>query len=287
MSRQLEFKRVKDFDPLKTFDCGQCFRWEGCEGIVGNRHVSLKYDAESEILLIDDPATEGKPEEKAKAFWRRYLDLDRDYSKINEKLIGTGELYDPVMEQAIEVGRGIRILNQDRWETLISFIISQNNNIPRIKKCISGLSELFDGFPTPFQLANASEEQLAPVRLGYRARYLTETARVIAETGYDTETGSCAFLDNLAKAEVSRDEAVEELRTLSGVGPKVAGCIALFCLGKMDSFPLDVWMKRVMNRLYGIPENNVKAMKEYADRHFGEYGGIAQQYLFYYITHDK
>ncbi len=276
-------ENVRDFDPEKTFDCGQCFRWDGCRGRVGGREVSLEYDAGTGLLRIHDP----EPGEDGLAFWRRYLDLDRDYGEINGKLIGSGELYDPVMERAVDAGYGIRILNQDRWETLISFIISQNNNIPRIRKCIEGLCSVFGEFPSPMQLAEATEEMLAPVRLGYRASYLIKTAEFIADEGYDEKTGSCRFLDNLAREEVSRDEAVEELRRLSGVGPKVAGCIALFSLGKFDSFPLDVWMKRVMNRLYGIDEKDTAAMKEYADEHFGSYGGIAQQYLFYYITHSE
>lgn len=281
MNEPIIFENVRDFDPDKTFDCGQCFRWEGCRGAVVRREVSLEYDAEKELLRINDP--DGGID--AGEFWRKYFDLDRDYAEINRQLIGKGDLYDPVMERAIDAGKGIRILNQDRWETLISFIISQNNNIPRIKKCIEGLSSLFGGFPTPLQLADATEETLAPVRLGYRAKYLVETAKTVVDEGYDEKTGDCRLLDNLAKFEISRDEAVSELTKLSGVGPKVAGCIALFCLGKIDSFPLDVWMKRVMNRLYGINEKDTKAMKEYADEHFGEYGGIAQQYLFYYITH--
>lgn len=279
--KSIIIENVREFDPEKTFDCGQCFRWDGCRGKVGGREVSLEYDARSGRLVIEDP----NPGEEGEAFWRRYLDLDRDYGEINRKLIGSGDRYDPVMERAIEAGYGIRILNQDRWETLISFIISQNNNIPRIRKCIEGLCDVFGEFPSPLQLAEATEEMLAPVRLGYRAAYLIKTAEFIAGEGYDEKTGGCRFLDNLAHDDVSRDEAVEELRRLAGVGPKVAGCIALFSLGKFDSFPLDVWMKRVMNRLYGIDEKDTAAMKAYADEHFGEYGGIAQQYLFYYITH--
>ncbi|MCF0144106.1 MAG: DNA-3-methyladenine glycosylase 2 family protein [Firmicutes bacterium] len=242
-----------DFNLDRMLDCGQCFRWEkNDQGI---------WETPEDIKDISG-----------------YFDLGRDYSKIRRKLSKN----DPVMKEAIRAGKGIRILKQDRWETLLSFIISQNNNIPRIKGCISTLSETLGEkgqLPTPAVLARATVEDLAACRLGYRDKYLIETARQIEE---DPE-----FLDRLAKPEVSSDEAAEVLQKLSGVGPKVANCIALFGLGKIDSFPIDVWMKRVMNQLYGIPENDVKAMKEYAAENFAPYGGIAQQYLFYYITHKE
>lgn len=238
----------EDFDPDQIFDCGQCFCWEKNEDGVWERKRPVKD-------------------------LRRYFDLDRDYSDIKRYLADGDE----VMAKAIEAGRGIRILRQDRWETLVSFIISQNNNIPRIKKCINSLIDVFGEFPSPDRLAGATVEDLQPCHLGYRDKYLIEAARQIAEEP--------SFLKELASSEVSADEAVETLQKLSGVGPKVASCVALFCLGKTDSFPIDVWMKRVMAQLYGIPENDVKAMSRYAKEHFAPYGGIAQQYLFYFITH--
>ena len=129
-------------------------------------------------------------------------------------------------------------------------------------------------------LAGAEIEDLAPCRLGYRAKYLIETARQVAEEGIES-------LERLGSDEVSSQEAFEALTRYCGVGPKVANCIALFSMGKLDRFPIDVWVRKVMNRLYGIDEGDMKAMARFAEEHFGEYGGIAQQYLFYYITHCK
>jgi len=193
------------------------------------------------------------------------------------------------MRRACEYGYGIRILKQDLWETIVSFIISQNNNIPRIKGCIENLAKLFGekageyggnqyyNIPSPEVMASLTAEDLAPVRLGYRAPYLIETARQVLAKG-----GMSAVAEELAEC-TTPDEACEYLRQFQGVGPKVASCIALFGLARLDAFPVDVWVKRVMNRLYDIDEKDVKAMNQYAADHFGKNGGIAQQYLFYYI----
>ena len=241
---------VKDFDLDNIFDCGQCFRWEKTEtgmylGTAYGRQAAMSYDKDKELLKIY-----GSSLEEFEGIWRHYLDLDRDYSSIKHILADK----DPVMAKAIEYGQGIRILNQEKWETLISFIISQNNNIPRIKKCIDSLAATlgkkigeFDGreffaLPDAETLAGAGLDDLAPCRLGYRAKYLIETARQVAEEG----------LDSLEK------------------------------LGDDN-----VWVRKVMNRLYGIAENNMQEMELFAAKNFGRYGGIAQQYLFYYITHNK
>ncbi|MDO4869869.1 MAG: DNA glycosylase [Bacillota bacterium] len=267
---------VRDFDPDQIFDCGQCFRWEKSEegyweGIVGcgskSRHARLSYEPDCGRLIIDEDRSKGSAADAAedRAFWTNYFDLDRDYGKIKAQLTDGDE----VMAKAIEFGSGIRILRQDSWETIVSFIISQNNNIPRIKKCIKSLAELCGGrsggIPDSKTLAAMQPEDLDICRLGYRARYLVETAHQVEELGMP--------------------EDYEGLRSICGAGPKVASCIDLFGLGNLDSFPIDVWMKRVMNQLYGIAENDAKAMGEYAAAHFAPYGGIAQQYLFYYITH--
>ena len=250
---------VRDFDLDNIFDCGQCFRWEKTAdgmyaGTAHGRVAVMEYDSDAGVLKIH-----GADEDDYRNIWHHYLDLDRDYSEIKKQL----SCKDEVIAKAIEYGPGIRILNQDKWETLISFIISQNNNIPRIKKCINSLAE-----------------DLAPCRLGYRAKYLIDTAKMVAEEGIES-------LERLGTDEVSSDEAFDQLRRYTGVGSKVANCIALFSLGKMDRFPIDVWVRKVMNRLYGMDEGDMKAMADFAAEHFGEYGGIAQQYLFYYITHNK
>ena len=319
MGNGIEITNVKDFCLRDIFDCGQCFRWENVKdgakavniaganfhgnhslegelgeeweiwrGIAGNRVATISYNCYSELLRIEEDGAEVEKQEELFKFWRRYFDLDRDYGKVKRMLVGEpgAEGYDLTMAKAIEAGEGIRILKQDSWETLLSFIISQNNNIPRIKKCINSLAETLgeevaDGYyalPSPEVLARASEEDLAMCRLGYRAKYLIETARQVMEG---------VSLKDLERDDISSAEATERLLGFCGVGPIVANCIALFGLAKIDSFPIDVWMRRVMNRLYGLDEKNTKAMMEYAQEHFAPYGGIAQQYLFNYITKHK
>lgn len=270
---------IKDFDVNHTFDCGQCFRWNVEEdgsytGIVGKCAVNIKL--EGSILTIDNCT-----EDDYKNIWHDYLDMDRDYGGIKSKL----SAHDKVMADAVSYGHGIRLLRQDPWETVISFIISQNSNIPRIKKCIESLCTAFGesigtyrgkerfAFPTAERLAGLSQEDLAPCRLGYRDKYIMETARVVAEDGGRTLA---------AARQMTFADAEKYIRSLKGVGPKVANCILLFGLLKYESFPLDVWMKRIMHELYGFDENDMKGMAAYARENFGEYSGFAQQYLFYY-----
>ncbi|MDO4394094.1 MAG: DNA glycosylase [Bacillota bacterium] len=280
----LTIEGIRDFDTDHIFDCGQCFRWERKDD---GSYIGMAYGRNVEVSFSEDTLTiTNCTLDDYNSIWKKYFDFERDYGEI-KRVLATG---DSVMNRAIEYGRGIRILNQEKWETLISFIISQNNNIPRIKGCIESLCRNFgeyvgncDGrewysFPSAHVLAELTEEDLAPCRLGYRARYLLETGKQVAAAG----EGS---LEKLASEDLTADDTIEQLRKFTGVGPKVASCIALFAMGRMESFPIDVWVKRVMNRLYGIPENDVKAMNKYATEHFGKYGGIAQQYLFYYITH--
>lgn len=267
--------RVKDFDPVHIFECGQCFRWESAggdvyEGIAGSRPARVTYepsegDRYAGTLIVEDYSSNAE----SRDFWFDYFDLGRDYGVIKRTLAARDE----VMARAIKSGEGIRILNQDRWEALISFIISQNNNIPRIKKNIRDLTTLFgepagkigdteyNAFPEPEVLAALSPDDLAPVKLGYRARYLVETGKQIAENGID-------YME-------------EHLSDLCGVGPKVANCVALFSMGRYDAFPVDTWVKQVMEREYGL--TGKKAIEEFAAETFGGYGGFAQQYLFYYI----
>ena len=277
MSNRLKLKvNPDDFNLEQIFECGQCFRWERFTGTgfalhsyigtAGGRVAVLSLDGDEltvDELLIKDDA------DSSETFWREYLDLDRDYGAIKKKVAAGSD----VMEDVISYGSGIRILKQDPWEATLSFIISQNNNIPRIKKNIRELSELFGekigeyegtvwhDVPSPEVLAELTVEDLAPVKLGYRARYIIESAGTLKEKG----------------------EAVlrEDLDSLCGVGPKVANCIRLFGLQQFDSFPIDVWIKRFMTDVLRI--SDVKKMHEYADEHFGIYGGIAQQYMFYFM----
>lgn len=267
-----------DFFPAHIFDCGQCFRWRRQDdgsytGIAGGRIANIAFvpyeeenaGAGGRLVIRNCTA------EDFEKFWRQYLDLDRNYGKIKRKLCRG----DQAMKKAVRFGWGIRILQQELWETIVSFIISQNNHIPRIKGCIENLAEMFgdeagsfDGktwynLPSPERLASLTVEDLAPVKLGYRAKYLIETARVIARDGLPRNA--------------------QQLAALPGVGPKVAACILLFGMGQYEAFPIDVWMARVMHELYGFAEKDKNAMADFAADKFGKLGGFAQQYLFYYM----
>ncbi len=284
--KRIRLLKPQAFDPKSIFDCGQCFRFNeiedgSFEGIAKGKVIRVsKIDDD---IVIDNAVKEDYVE-----IWHEYFDMETDYVGIMESFSARDE----VLKSAIEYGNGIRILKQDKWESLVSFIISQNNHIPRIKKCIENLSAMFgceikdvpvefgnDGrkffaFPSYETLADLTEKDLEPIKLGYRAGYIIDTAKAIAEDGGESFEKS---------GTLSNKELMEYLLGLKGVGPKVANCIMLFGYGRMDSFPIDVWIRRVMNRLYGIGENDLKEMNRFAEKTFGEYGGIAQQYLFYYI----
>lgn len=284
--KQVIRDNIKDFHLDHIFDCGQAFRWEKQDdgsytGMAGGHIANIQFEP------YEAGGTDGKlvltnvTEDEFENFWHRYLDLDRDYSGIKEQLAA-----DPVMKTAIGYGEGIRLLQQEPWETLLSFIISQNNHIPRIKKCIETLSVNFGecagvyggreyySLPAPEVLAALTEDDLAVCRLGYRAKYLIETAKKVCEEGVEV-------LNGVAGPETTSQEAYEYITGFHGVGPKVANCIMLFALGKYDSFPLDVWMKRVMEEEYGL--TSPKEMAAFAAQNFGKFGGFAQQYLFYYV----
>jgi N-glycosylase/DNA lyase len=285
------FENVGDFLPEHTFECGQCFRWRrendgSYSGVVSGAFANLSYmpyDGEINLgaitirsfLLADDPVRREK-------YWRNYLDLDRDYAVVKQTLAAN----DKIMARAIEAGRGIRVLKKKKWETLISFIISQNNNIPRITGCIENLCRRFGArvgefadreyyaFPPVSDLARLNTEDLSACRLGYRAKYIVDTAAAVSrDGGAKLESG-----DSLPVEEIE-----SYLLSLPGVGPKVAGCVVLFAMKKTEAFPIDVWVKRVMSRFYGMDETNILAIKDYAVRNFRNSGGLAQQYLFNYI----
>ncbi len=271
----------RDIDLDKTFACGQCFRWKhrpdgGFAGVAAKRAARITYA--SGAIVIEESGVEDTPENRkaAESFWHRYFDLDRDYEAAKAWLRAN----DQKIGDAIKTGDGIRILKQDLWETIVSFIISQNNNIPRIQGCIENLAKLAGekipgsgeyALPDPKVLSAMEAEDLASVRLGYRAPYLVKAAGEYLEM-------SARFGENLPEA-----EEYGLLLSLTGVGPKVASCISLFGLGRIESFPIDVWVRRVMHEVYGFGENDARGMKKYAEEHFGAYGGLAQQYLFYHI----
>lgn len=208
-------------------------------------------------------------------FWQNYFDLDTDYGIFKEELLKN----EPKLSQAIEYGGGIRILNQDFFEVLISFIISQNNNIPRIKKCIEAVCKRYGeplgviegeerfAFPSVTALSDADPEDIKTLRLGYRAPYIVESAKKFSKEGVPKGTYK---------------EKYEKLLSYCGIGPKVANCISLFGLRDLEAFPIDTWVKKIMVDMFGFKENDTREMQSFAKEKFGEYGGIAQQYLFYF-----
>jgi N-glycosylase/DNA lyase len=264
--QEIEITGVTDFDLKQTFECGQCFRWNpdsngGYTGVAMGRAARIRKDGDSIFLFatIDD----------FEKIWRAYFDLDRDYESIRCALC-----IDDYMRSAASYGSGIRILRQDKWEALCSFILSQNNNIPRIKNLIESLCRLygkpvsFEGFtyytfPSAETLAALSAEDLAPLRCGYRAPYIIGAARAVSEGRMRLE----------ALASGTPEEALASLKKLNGIGDKVANCVILFGLHMLDAFPVDTWIKKVLNTQY--PQGLDPKI-------FSPYAGIAQQFMFYH-----
>ena len=279
----MEYKVKSDiFELADVFECGQCFRWNKEENgsYTGVFHKNVINVEKNGDVITFKGVCEGNIEKVC----TQYFDLERDYSKIRNEL----SKIDDNLKNSIEYGKGIRILNQDLWETIISFIISANNNIPRIKLIIDRLSKSYgqkiewDGkeyytFPTAEELRNVKVEDFRKLGLGFRDIRLYETTKMVLNKEVD--------LDNLKN--MSTEKAREELLKLSGVGPKVADCILLFSdLKRFDVFPIDVWVRRVMNELYIKKEDETKVTKKeiqaIADSKFGNLQGLAQQYLFYW-----
>lgn len=281
MEQKYIIKNCKSFKVKDIFECGQCFRWnEELDGSYTGifEHNVLNVKEEKDIVITG--ICNGDIEDICK----NYFDLDRNYEEIKETL----SLIDDNMKESIRYGEGIRILNQDLWEMIISFIISANNNIPRIKGIIERMSAKYGQeikfrgtsyytFPTIDELSQASVKDLKDLGLGFRDRYVYETTKKIKEGKIN--------LDNLKQEPTN--EVRKQLLTLTGVGLKVADCIMLFStLKRFDVFPVDVWVRRVMNDLYIHNEDetkvNKKQIQEIARDKFGALEGIAQQYLFYW-----
>ncbi len=255
-----------NFSLAQTLDCGQAFRWNLVDGawqaVAGGRLWRLK-EEDNKITVFDCN------EEEFKGFIIPYFDLERDYAAIVSAVSEN-----KVFRDAVGFAGGIRILKQEPWETVCSFIISQNNNIPRIKGIIERLCETFGEetaggytFPTPERIAALTVEDLAPLRSGFRAKYILDAAKKFASGELSSEK----------IASLSTDEARAELMKIYGVGEKVADCALLFGFARIDAFPKDVWIKRAMSVLFdgNLPD----CAKPFA--------GIAQQYLFHYARMTK
>ncbi len=260
------------FSVSKTFDCGQCFRFDPvadtaheCEfrGVAYGRAVSFAEDGD-ELYIY------GASSEEVEKIWAPYLGLDTDYGAIDADILSRSD--NAALARAIEFGRGIRILKQDPWETVCSFIISQNNNIPRIKKIVAAMSETYgeplgDGayaFPTPEAIRDAGIDGMLALKTGFRAKYLVDAAERVLDGRLD--------LGEVADMRSTKD-AAGKLCEVKGIGPKVAACSLLFGFARYDAFPIDVWIRRVMEK-YFEAGFDIESL--------GPYAGIAQQYLFYY-----
>lgn len=262
------------FDIEQTLECGQCFRFNK----LGEKEYVIV--AMSKVLHIKQtneriefyPTTKKEFEE----IWLDYFDLNRDYLEI-KKIVSDG---DEIMQKAVEFAPDIRILNQDPWECLISFIISQNNRIPMIKQVIKNISEMYGTkvsdyhlFPTLEQLSKADESSLISCKTGFRAKYILDAIKNVSDGNVDFEK----------LKDYGTDDARNKLMEIKGVGQKVSDCVLLFSMRRGDVFPTDVWIKRVMEHFYfGGEETKIKTIHEFAQNKFGKYAGFAQQYLFHY-----
>ena len=271
---------IHDFNLKDIFTCGQSFRWtqvgeQDWIGIAGGRVLRIAQNGESVNFQCSQKDFDD--------FWHVYFDLDRDYGQIKHLLLESS----PELRQALDYGSGIRLLNQESSEMLITFILSANNHIPRITDLVKKISVAYGvrvphqwealtgplyAFPTPEALAEVSVEALRNLGTGYRDKYLHESAvRVAADPEAFQKIGNLPY-----------PEAKKELMTYMGVGAKVADCILLFSSGKHEAFPVDTWIKKTLARRYGLAENQPKAIQQFIEETFGDYRGFAQQYLFYY-----
>ena len=264
---KIYIKNAQNFDLEQTLDCGQAFRWyqnaNGVwRGIAFDRYIEL-YKENDDIVITHSS------KEDFENIWKNYFDLDRDYEKIIEYVSR-----DKTVAKAAQFSGGIRLLNQEPWEALCSFIISQNNNIPRIKGIVERLCENFgkkiDGgftFPSAQTISKLSIEDLAVIRSGFRSKYILDAAQKVTSGEID--------LEYLKK--IDYDSARKILTTIKGVGPKVADCVLLYGLGHKNAFPRDVWINRALETLF---DGNIPDCAK-------EYGGIVQQYIFHYIRNNQ
>lgn len=277
----ITIKDVKNFELNHIFDCGQCFRWNRLEngnyiGIAFGKVIEVE-KKENNIIIYNIN------QEEFNSVWKEYFDLDRDYEKIKRVLSE-----DKLLKKSVDFGYGIRILKQEPFEILLSFIISANNRIPMIKRAIENISkkagekleyknEIFYAFPSIERLNKFTEQDFEECGVGFRAKYLKDTVGKVYRGEFD--------LNNISA--LNDDECHTALQLFMGVGPKVADCIMLFSMGKYTAFPVDVWVKKAMMKFYVAPDVSLKKIRDFGRDKFGELSGFAQQYLFYYARENK
>ncbi len=262
--KNLKLNNFENIDLGQTFDCGQCFRWQktpgGYTGIFKENELTIS-QSENEIIIKNTDIN------VFKKVWYEYFDFETNYKKIGENI----STLHPILKKAYNECSGIRILKQEPWETLCSFIISQNNNIPRIKKIIKALCDLFGNkisnskeksFPSYNLISKLGLEDLGSIKSGFRAKYILDAAQKV-----DSGVINFEKIKNM-----DYYEAKNTLTKIKGVGPKVADCVLLYGFHRLEAFPEDVWIKKVMNKFF----------KDESPKIFGEYAGIAQQYLYHY-----
>lgn len=270
----IELSGLEHFDISKIFDCGQCFRFDpdpkgGISGVAMGRFYRFEQNAPDSVKIFN--TTKDDFETRLKY----YLSLDCDYGMMNDDIIHRfGE--DETIKKAVKTGDGIRLLRQEPFEVLISFIISQNNNIPRIKKlvyvlsvkCGEQISDTQYAFPTPEAIYSLGEAGLYELKTGFRAKYIFDAVKRVLEGDTDLE----------ALSKLDTETLLTELMKIKGVGLKVASCAALFGYNRTDSFPVDVWIKKVIDKYYpdGLDLDSL-----------GEYRGLGQQYLFYFERYNN
>lgn len=271
-------EEIEHFDLKQTLECGQCFRYENIsdqEYIVIARNHMLHIKQEDNRLYLFNSTME-----EVQTIWLDYFDLNRDYGTIKKWLNDK----DNRIGEAIEQKSGVRILNQEFFEMLITFIISQNKQIPHIMQIVARISERYGeyigewngkryySFPTPEALSKATEQDFVDMKAGFRAKYLVDACRrVVNQELRENELRQMDY-----------EKALEKIQIVNGIGEKVGNCVLLFGLGRREAFPIDVWMVRIMERLYFDKPVKKEEMQSFAKEHFGEYGGYAQQYLFYF-----
>ena len=288
-------KGVKNFNIKQILECGQCFRWQRVTDtdyiVVSNRRVIEIIQEDDEVIIHNTNMNDFKN------IWENYFDWNTEYEPLKEELSK-----DELLKQAIEFGYGIRLLNQDPFEMVISFIISARNSIPSIMKTIKKISEKFGdkieykgeiyyAFPTPEQLKNATLEDIQETGASFRSKYIIDTiyninmALEAKKSGNLTDELKMYDLDYIMS--LPTDECHVALQAFKGVGAKVADCIMLFSMGKKSAFPVDVWIKRAMIHFYVAPDVSLNKIRVFGREKFGELSGLAQQYLFYYARENN
>lgn len=293
---------LKNFDIKQILECGQCFRWDK---ISDTNYIIVAYGRVIEVLQEGDKATiYNSNEEDFNNIWINYFDLERDYDEIKTELAK-----DEILRKSVDFGYGIRILNQDSFEMLISFIISARNSIPSIKKTVKKICEAWGErieykgmeyytFPTPKAIKEATLEDIQGTGASFRSKYIVDTIKKVneaIEVKEDMENNPDKYSERPEILDfdleyiksLNDDECHVALQKFMGVGAKVADCIMLFSMAKHSAFPVDVWIKRAMIYFYVAPDVSLNKMRVFARDKFGAYSGVAQQYLFYYARENK